>query len=197
MKPKDGYISTIEASKYCGVTEPTMRNWISKGLVAAYITPGGTAKIPVNKLISSMKNRNMPISKDLISQCRINVLIVDDEPEYLDIMTEALKTKSEYLVQTAHNGYDACIAMGKITPDIVVIDLMMPFVNGVELYKIIKRNALTAHIKIIVVTGFPESSEMQVIKELGAKDIITKPFEPDLFVKTVDKYSILKGVKVA
>ncbi|MDY6863597.1 MAG: response regulator [Thermodesulfobacteriota bacterium] len=174
---KEDWIGTIEAAKFCSVSRPAFRKWIDQGLIDAYITPGGTARVPVRGLIKTMKNHRMPIPDELTRLCYTRILIVDDEEEHRNIIIQALADNESYKTETAENGYEACILMGDFRPDLIIIDLMMPLMNGVGLLKEIRANSITKNAKIIVITGHPESSEAEEIIKIGVDAFFPKPIK--------------------
>lgn len=107
------------------------------------------------------------------------ILVVDDTPENIDVLTGILKT--DYKVKAALNGLTALkIAMGKQKPDLILLDVMMPDMDGHEVCKILKNDPNTAHIPVIFVTAKSEVEDEQKGFNLGAVDYITKPVSPPL-----------------
>lgn len=108
---------------------------------------------------------------------RANILVVDDTPENIDVLTGILK--EEYKIKAALNGHVALkIATGKHKPDLILLDVMMPDIDGHEVCRQLKSNPESSHIPIIFVTAKAEISDEQIGFELGAVDYITKPVSP-------------------
>jgi DNA-binding response OmpR family regulator len=109
---------------------------------------------------------------------RLKILIVDDEPVNLKIMTAALK--SEYDIFTALNGYEAISQLKEETPDLILLDVMMPDLNGFDVCKIIKADPSFAEIPVIFLTALDtHEGELQGL-EIGGIDYLTKPVNFDL-----------------
>ena len=105
------------------------------------------------------------------------VLVVDDEPDALELIKFNLK-ESGYSVVTAPNGRRALDVLRNEKPDLVVLDLMLPEVDGLEVCKIIRRNEETSKLPVIMLTAKAAEIDRVLGLELGADDYITKPFSP-------------------
>ncbi len=105
------------------------------------------------------------------------ILIVEDEKDIVKMLEYNLK-KEGFRTFSAHNGEDAVDLAGKENPDIVLLDLMLPGIDGLEVCKALKNEAKTARIPIIMLTAKAQESDKIVGLELGADDYITKPFSP-------------------
>ena len=110
---------------------------------------------------------------------RQTVLVVDDTPENIDVLSGVLR--SDYKVKAALNGEKALkIARSDSPPDIILLDIMMPEIDGYEVCGRLKADPLTAKIPIIFVTAKVEIEDEQKGLELGAVDYITKPISPPI-----------------
>lgn len=107
---------------------------------------------------------------------RPRVLIVDDEPANLKVMREVLG--NQYRMSFAKSGDAALALLEKELPKLILLDIMMPDMNGFEVCQIVKRNPKTSHIPIIFVTALGDESDEYKGFELGAVDYITKPISP-------------------
>ncbi len=106
------------------------------------------------------------------------ILIIDDEPVNIKVLSQILKT--DYLVSFAINGRDAIALIDSgIKPDIILLDIMMPEMNGYEVCSRIKEKPETADIPIIFISAIAVNEEIQKGLSLGAVDYIQKPFHPD------------------
>lgn len=105
------------------------------------------------------------------------VLVVDDEPDVRDVLRIILEAE-EFEVTEAENGEDALEKVAKRPPDLIIIDFMMPKLNGPEVCKAIKKDILLRHIPILMLTGRGELSDKIKGIDAGADDYIVKPFEP-------------------
>jgi len=112
------------------------------------------------------------------------ILIVDDEEDILELIRYNLN-KEGYSVEGVTSGEDALAKARAEVPDLVVLDLMLPDVDGLEVCKFLKNDARTSHIPIIMLTAKGEDADIVTGLELGADDYITKPFSPRVLVARI------------
>jgi len=113
-----------------------------------------------------------------------NILVVDDEEDILELVTYNL-SKEGYHVLRATSGEEALAAAKSKIPDLVVLDLMLPGMDGLEVCKVLKGTPETRHIPIVVLTAKGEEPDIVTGLELGADDYVTKPFSPRVLVARV------------
>ncbi len=112
------------------------------------------------------------------------VLIVDDEEDVLELMRYHLD-KSGYKIETAASGEEALTVARKILPDIIVLDLMLPGIDGFEVCRNLKNDLKTERIPIIMLTAKGEETDVVSGLELGADDYVTKPFSPKVLMARI------------
>lgn len=108
---------------------------------------------------------------------KMNVLIVEDEADILQLLKYNVESAG-FEVSTAEDGYEALSLARRQLPDLVLLDLMIPGLDGFEVCRELKRNAETKHIPIIMLTAKGEEIDRIVGLELGADDYVVKPFSP-------------------
>src|SRR5262245_22498954 len=108
---------------------------------------------------------------------RTRILVVDDEPDILELVQYNL-SKAQYDVAGVESGEEALAHMRTTPPDLIVLDLMLPGVGGLEVCKALKRDTRTAAIPIVILTARGEEADIVAGLELGADDYLTKPFSP-------------------
>lgn len=108
---------------------------------------------------------------------RETILIVDDEEDIVELIKYNLKTEG-YVILTAGTGEQAIKKARQSLPDLIVLDLMLPGIDGLEVTRYLKKNDQTADIPIVMVTAKGEESDVVTGLELGANDYISKPFSP-------------------
>jgi CheY-like chemotaxis protein len=118
---------------------------------------------------------------------RKTILVVDDEPDILRVTSIRLK-KLGYNVLTAVDGKQGLDTMRREKPDLVLLDLVMPSMDGAEVCEQLKNDKVLKHVPIILFTagGSPAMTDEKV-KQFGADDYIVKPFEPEEFTGKVEK----------
>ncbi|MDZ7374527.1 MAG: response regulator [candidate division KSB1 bacterium] len=120
---------------------------------------------------------------------QVRVLIVDDDEMVVQALRRTLLRHSElFAVETAADGYEAGVKTGTFRPDVVVLDIYLPGMNGFEVCRYLKSAPETAGIKVIAITGYGTESTLQEIREAGADAVLTKPLE------TADFLGVLRTV---
>src|SRR5262245_45150754 len=112
------------------------------------------------------------------------ILIVEDDPDIADLVAHYLE-KAGFMSERITSGRDALAAIAAKPPDLLVLDLMLPQVDGLEVCRILRSDKKTAAVPIIMLTARAEESERIVGLELGADDYLAKPFSPNELVARV------------
>ena len=107
----------------------------------------------------------------------MRILVVDDEPDILELVQYNL-TREHYDVVCVESGEEALAQVSATPPDLIVLDLMLPGVDGLEVCRILKRDPHTAAIPVVMLTARGEEADIVAGLELGADDYLTKPFSP-------------------
>jgi DNA-binding response OmpR family regulator len=106
------------------------------------------------------------------------LLYVEDEPDIREIALLALQEVGGFQVDTAGSGTEALEALGSFTPDAILLDVMMPGMDGPETLKELRRRPETAQTPVIFMTAKVQSREVDVYHRMGAVGVIPKPFDP-------------------
>ena len=114
----------------------------------------------------------------------MRILIVEDDPDIAELVGRYLD-KAGFITEVVASGREALVAIAARPPELVVLDLMLPHVDGLEVCRVLRANEATAAIPIIMLTARAEESERIVGLELGADDYLAKPFSPNELVARV------------
>ena len=114
------------------------------------------------------------------------ILIIDDEPDIIKVVKFRL-IKTGYEVMTAADGREGLELVRVLKPDLVLLDYRMPFLNGDEVCKEIKKDESIKHIPVILMTASTQDTLKENIQTMGADDYILKPFEPEELIKKIRK----------
>ena len=117
------------------------------------------------------------------------ILIVDDDQTIRQMLIEALTLDQQksYLIEEATNGIEASIKLGTYRPDLLILDLFMPEMDGLEVCRIIRNEPELSDMKVIISTGYPDHAKLNEMAKLGFTNVIYKPFNLPEFVKTVER----------
>jgi len=117
---------------------------------------------------------------------RRKILVVEDDPDQLEVIRLSLKTAG-FAIGTAANGTDALVKTRTISPDLIILDLMLPGLNGFDVCESLRRDPATASVPIIILTGLCSQFGRFAGLESGANDFLLKPFDPEQLVSKVEK----------
>ncbi len=127
---------------------------------------------------------HLPVKEKKASK---KILVVDDDSDLRKMITTALSRYDMYSVIEAANGTEASIKLGIERPDLVILDIQMPDLDGVEICRFIKTNPALAGIRVIIITGFPDSEKVKEAAALGFENLMSKPFKIPVFLTAVDR----------
>ena len=179
------FYTTKQIAEICGVHITTAIRWIDSGQVRAFRTPGGRRRVAADELKGFLERLKIPIELRGMGG-RPHVLVVDDDELVLRSLARQLNNTKRFEVATASSGYDALLMIGKQPPDLVVLDLLMPRVDGFEVCRSIKKSPAGAKIKVICVTGRHNAEVVRRVKELGAEACYAKEEAAQKLVEIVD-----------
>jgi excisionase family DNA binding protein len=185
------FFTTFEISQICGVNPTTVQNWVKSRKLKAFRTPGGHRRIRREDLILFMKEFDMPLPEGWAKNPP-RVMIVDDEIDILDMLEELLKSgEVEIQVVRAQSGVAALLMIGEQKPDMLIVDMMMPGMNGIDVCQKLKTNPSTQNIKIVAISGDHSPSLRDRVLSAGADRFFTKPL--DIIVFRDDCYNLLQS----
>lgn len=167
--------TTHEVSRLLHVNPRSVINWIEQNLLPSYRTPGGHRRIRREDLLAFLRKHQIPTPASLIDG-KFSILIVDDEEGIVDIIKTYFQRQGGYELSSASDGITALIEVGRVKPDLLILDIMIPGVDGVEVCRRIKAGPANKT-AIIAVSGMAESEEK--ILEAGADAFMSKPVDLD------------------
>lgn len=183
--------TTGEAAEVCKVSQQTIIRCFDSGRLQGFRVPGSRfRRIPRAELIRFMRANEIPA--DILEGAdKKRVLVVDDDPDILELLEDALGNDDRFDLKTAGTGYEAGMLTESFKPHILLLDYMLPDINGNVVCQRIRNNPNLAHTKIIVVSGVVNQHEIDDLTDKGADDFIKKPFRIDeLLEKMTDLLSV-------
>jgi len=187
MPPKyPKYFTTFEASRLLGVSLPTVVNWIKANRLKAHKTPGGHRRIAREDLIAFLRRYEMPIPKELVGPVgeRVRVLAVDDDEDEREFLKTLLEGEG-FEVALASNGFEAGLLVGVARPDVVVLDLRMPGLDGFGALELLRSRDDTATIPVIACTAMADPETEARVAKAGFDAHFVKPYNPDDLVASI------------
>jgi excisionase family DNA binding protein len=168
--------TTGEAAKICKVSQQTIIRCFDNGQLKGFRVPGSRfRRIPREALYRFMKDNGIPT--DALESGKRKVLLVDDDAELVELMTKVLEEDGRFEVRVASNGFDAGMMVKEYQPDLIVLDVMLPDINGKEVCQRVRSDPSLEDVRILCISGMIEDDKIQELKLSGADDFLHKPFE--------------------
>jgi excisionase family DNA binding protein len=176
LKPTQPFSQRLFTTGYvaaaCQVSSVAVKKWIMKGKLRAIRTPGGHYRIAAAELDRFRAQYRFADG----SRPRARVLIVDDELQIATLIRDRLAQKEAWDVDTATQGYEGLLKVGTFRPDVLVLDLRMPNMDGFEVCRRVKSNPSTRSTSILAITGDASPGVADRALRSGADAFLTKPF---------------------
>jgi len=161
-------------------------NWIDQNQIKAGRTPGGHRRVAVPDLIAFLRRQKLAIPPELVSTAP-KILVVDDEEIVTRWIADEIKVEHpHYDVQQAHDGFRAGELVGSWKPDVVILDLRMPGMDGYEVCRRLKASEESRDIEVIAVTAQPSKEAEEEILECGARVCLAKPLDSARLLKEIN-----------
>jgi excisionase family DNA binding protein len=176
MEKMKELFTTGEAAEICKVSQQTIIRCFDSGRLEGFRIPGSKfRRIPRHSLIRFMKDNKIPL--DNLDSGRKKILVVDDDEEIVELLVDALGRDGRFEVRTASSGYDAGMLTQQLRPDLILLDYMLPDVNGNIVCQSIRKNPEFDKTKIVIISGVVKQDEIEHLLRCGAEDFVRKPFD--------------------
>lgn len=170
--------TTGEAAKICKVSQQTIIRCFDSGQLKGFRVPGSRfRRIPRDQLYAFMRDNGIPT--DALDSGRRKLLIVDDDVDLVDLLVDHFERDGRFDVRSVNNGFGAGMQIKEFRPDLVVLDVMLPDINGMEVCQLVRSDSTMDDVKIICISGMVEEDRIQKLREAGADDFMKKPFDID------------------
>lgn len=179
-------LSTFAIAEMLHVDPGSVANWIDQGILKAHRTPGGHRRVVMEDLVKFLREHKMPIPPEL-GATPVRILVVDDEEAVAKLIARAVRSQNpEFEVVEANDGFRAGTLIATLRPDVVILDLRMPGMDGYEVCRIIKASDATKHAEVIAMTAFPSPESEKKILECGARVCLSKPLDLPRMLQEVE-----------
>ena len=176
--------TTGEAAKICKVSQQTIIRCFDSGQLKGFRVPGSRfRRIPREQLYAFMRENGIPT--DALESGKRKILIVDDDQELVELIGDVLDRDGRFEVRTVNNGFDAGMMTKEYQPDLIVLDVMLPDINGKEVCGRVRNDETMDDVRIICISGMVEEDKVEELKAAGANDFMRKPFEVDRLVDRI------------
>ena len=168
--------TTGDVADICRISQQTVIRCFDAGKLEGFRIPGSKfRRIPRQNLIKFMRENDIPLEN--LESGKKKVLIVDDDAEIIELIVDVLNRDGRFETKTASSGYEAGMATQRFRPELILLDYMLPDVNGNVVCQTIRKNPEFENIRIIIVSGVVKQDEIAQLLKSGAQDFIRKPFD--------------------
>ncbi len=177
--------TTGEAAEVCKVSQQTIIRCFDSGRLKGFRVPGSRfRRIPREELIRFMRDNEIPT--DRLESGKRRILVVDDDPQIVELFVDLLGSDDRYELQTASTGYDAGIMTESFKPDLMILDFMLPDINGNVVCETVRKNPAMNGMKIIIVSGVVHQGDIDGLLQSGADEFIKKPFNIEILQNRIE-----------
>lgn len=174
--------TTGEAAKICKVSQQTIIRCFDSGQLKGFRVPGSRfRRIPRDLLYKFMKENGIPT--DALESGKRKALVVDDDEELVELIRDALEADGRFEVRVVNNGFDAGMMVKEYHPDVIVLDVMLPDINGKEVCQRVRSDSALDDVKIVCISGMVEQEKVDDLMSSGANTFLQKPFEVDRLIE--------------
>jgi len=187
-------LTTGDIARYCETSVKQVNRWILKGDIEAFRNPGGHYRVTKTKFREFLECNGMPIIDEFFAAPHTKIMIADDDAAVTKAYSLLIKNHyEESVVETASDGYEALLRTGSFRPDLLILDIRMPKIDGLEVCRRIREDTTTGPgIKIIAVTAHSEAYDRNTVIAAGADEYLIKPIDSNTLLEYVDKMMINK-----
>jgi two-component system, OmpR family, response regulator len=178
--------TTGEAAEICKVSQQTIIRCFDSGRLTGFRVPGSKfRRIPREELLRFMRENSIPT--DILEGDTRRVLVVDDDPNIVSLLNDMLSRDGRFEVQSAATGYDAGLLTESFRPHIILLDYMLPDINGNIVCQRIRTSPARKDTRILIISGVVRQEEVRGLLEAGADDFLKKPFSMRELIARLEK----------
>lgn len=183
--------TTGEVAEICNVSQQTIIRCFDAGKLQGFRVPGSKfRRIPREALVQFMNDNKIPLTQ--LESTKKRILVVDDDVAIVEMLKDVLERDGRFEVRTTTTGYEAGILTQSFNPDLILLDYLLPDINGTIVCRTIRENVQFQHVRIIFVSGVVNPDDVEQLMQAGANDFIKKPFNVE---KLIERVAELLGLK--
>jgi excisionase family DNA binding protein len=180
-------LTTIQVAHLLDVSVKSLQTWIDQGKLRAGRTPGGHRRIDAADLVAFLQKQGLPVPSELILSAP-RILVVDDDPDVTTLIAREIRLRHpDWEVVEAHDGFRAGQLAESMAPNVVILDIVMPGVDGFEVCQRIREKDTVRRTAVIAITGRRSAAVEARILKCGARACLPKPLEMDRLLLHVKK----------
>ena len=183
----DGTFKTTDIARYCGVSVVHVNRWIKQGKLKAYRYPRGKYKITQKDFREFLDKNNIPIIKSFFSKKdNKKIIIGEDNKDFAQVLKKLIEDQIPNVeIEIAHDGFEVLFRIGDIKPDLLILDIRMPNLDGLEVCSQIKSTSELAKTRIIAMTAHESVYKEEMVLKKGADAFLVKPFKGSQLLKKI------------
>ncbi len=176
--------TTGEAAQICKVSQQTIIRCFDSGRLQGFRVPGSRfRRIPRDELLRFMRANDIPT--EILDAGRKRILVVDDDPQILELLHDLLSRDGRFEIRTAATGYDAGMLTESFRPHLVLLDYMLPDINGTAVCRRLRERRDEQETRVLVISGVVNQAEVDELIAAGADGFLKKPFDIDQLMSRV------------
>lgn len=193
---KEKLLTSGQVAEICQVSVPTVLNWINTDLLPSYKTAGGHNRISPLGLLRFLSQRNMFVPNELFNLAGVNpeaftssdnstkpvAIVADDDPSVRSLIKDVLETVN-YVVVEVKDGLEACLQLGMLRPDLLILDILMPEMDGLQVIQTIKKQQELEKTRIIIISGALDDDLIGKLRSHNIEHILQKPVPITEFIR--------------
>lgn len=193
METKHRFLTSLEIAAICGVSTRTVSNWIREGVLAAHRTAGGHGRVAAEEVIRFLLDRGLAVPPDLQGGAPAKtasppapapeakpeprrILVIDDDEAFLEVVREVLAA-SGFEVEVARHGFLAGYLVGRSRPKAILLDILMPGIDGYEVLSLLRRRPESGGIPVVACTSLRGPEVEGRVRAAGFDAYLRKPVE--------------------
>ncbi|MCK4445984.1 MAG: response regulator [Candidatus Marinimicrobia bacterium] len=189
-KKQKKYFTTGDIARYCEVDVNTVKSWIKRGDLEAFTTPSGHYRILRARFINFIKDQGFLFDSKFFGEDANSpdILVIDDDPDHRNLIVDLLNQLYDNIkIDTALNGFDGYMKLDRTLPKLVLLDLVVPGVTGLEFFRIMRSNDKLKGVKVVVISANLDDSTIKELEKMRISAIINKPLKKEILKEKCDE----------
>jgi two-component system OmpR family response regulator len=179
-------LSVGQAAEICRVSKKTVLNWIYDGALKAFTTYGGHYRIWPANLKAFLDAAGMDIPFDFVDDRTTHILIIDDDHDYSQMLKSAINAELPNVeITVTDDGYEGLMLIGDIKPQLVILDIKMPKLDGFQVLELLKTRKIDHEMKVLVVSGYLDQQTRDQLSKTVADYALDKLSDINVLIKTI------------
>jgi len=179
-------LSVGQVAEICRVSKKTVLNWIYDGALKAFTTYGGHYRVWPANIKKFLDTAGMDIPFDYVDDRTTHVLIIDDDRDYSQMLKSAINAELPNVeITVTDDGYEGLMLIGEIKPQLVILDIKMPKLDGFQVLELLKNRKTDHEMKVLVVSGYLDQQTRDQLSKTVADYALDKLSDINVLIKTI------------